>query len=294
MIAVMGATGHTGRAAAEKLLAKGTKIRAIARSAGKLSGLAGRGGEVAAGDFLDAGFLARAFEGAEGVYAMVAPDYQQPDVLAYYRRGADAMVEAARRAGVSRIVFLSSLGAELESGTGPIAGLHDAERKLEALGVHLLILRPGYFYDNFFPSLALIKNQGINGGAIDRDVPIPMTATADIGAVAGEELSRGSFEGTSVRELLGPRDYTMSEATRILGAQIGKPDLAYVRFSDADYATALLAAGFSKGVAESFIEMSSALSRGLVRPRQGRTPQTTMPTTFESFAKDLAAAYRQL
>ncbi|MGE5344463.1 MAG: NAD(P)H-binding protein [Acidithiobacillales bacterium] len=290
----MGATGHTGGATAEKLLGEGKKLRAIGRSAGKLSGFAARGAEVAAGDFLDAAFLARAFQGAEAVYVMVAPDVRQPDLRAYYNRSADAIAEAVRRSGVSRIVFLSSLGAELDHGTGPIAGLHDAEQKLRTLDVDLLILRPAYFYENFHRSLGLIKSRGVTGGAIDPDVPIAMIATADIGAAAEEELSRGRFKGSSVRELLGPSDYTMTQATRILGAAIGKPDLAYVRFQDADYAAALASAGFSKGVAASFVEMAGALSRGLVRSIQGRTEQTTMSTTFESFAKGLAAAYQAL
>ncbi len=294
MIAIMGASGHTGRVAAEKLIAAGKTIRVIGRSADKLSKFADRGAEVAAGDAFDASFLAGAFQGAEGVYAMVSPDYATPDVRALYNRAGDAIAEAARRAGVRRIVLLSSLGGEHERGTGPIAGLHDIEQKLGALGIDLLTLRPSYFYENFFLSLPLIKSQGINGGAIDPDVAFPMTATADIGAAAGEELARGEFRGTSVRELLGPRDYTMAETTKILGAQIGKPDLAYVRFPDSDYAAALVGAGFSQGSSESLVEMAHAISEGLVHSNQGRTARTTMPTTFESFAKELAAAYRAL
>jgi uncharacterized protein YbjT (DUF2867 family) len=66
---------------------------------------------------------------------------------------------------------------------------------------------------------------GINGGAIEPEAPVAMTATQDIVAAAADELARGDFRGTSVRELLGPRDYTLSETTRILGEKIGKPDL---------------------------------------------------------------------
>jgi uncharacterized protein YbjT (DUF2867 family) len=197
-----------------------------------------------------------------------------------------------RESGVRRVVFLSSLGAELSAGTGPIAGLHDVEERLKTLGVDLRILRPGYFYDNFFGNLALIKHQGINGGAIAPDVPFPMTDTGDIGAAAADELARGAFKGTSVRELLGPRDYTMREATRILGQKIGKPDLPYIQFPDGDFVGALTQAGFSPGIAASFVEMSHALSEGRVRSLQGRTPETTMPTPFEAFADRFAPAYR--
>jgi uncharacterized protein YbjT (DUF2867 family) len=196
--------------------------------------------------------------------------------------------------GIKRMAFLSSLGGEQPSGTGPIAGLHLLEERFKTLGVDVLILRPGYFYENFFGSLGLIKQQGINGGGIEPDVKLPMTATQDIGMAAAGELSRNQFRGTTVWELLGPRDYSLSEATRILGEKIGKPDLKYVRFPDQDFAAALLQMGFSQGAAGALVEMAHALSTGLVRPLEGRNKRTTMPTPFETFADRLAAAYKAL
>lgn len=291
MFVILGATGNTGRVAARQLLAAGRNVRAVGRSAERLRALQAAGADAMAGDARDAAFLARAFAGAEGVYAMIPPDYSQPDPRAYYNLVGDAIAAGLRAAGVPRVAFLSSLGGELPVGTGPILGLHDVEEKLRSLGTGLVILRPGYFYENFYASLPLIKTAGVNGGAIEPDVPIPMTATRDIGAAAAEELLGGEFGGASVRELLGPRDYTMREATRLLGEAIGKPDLAYVRFPDADAAAGLQQAGISSGVAATFIEMAHALSSGLVWSHQGRTPRTTMPTPFEAFAKELAAAW---
>lgn len=294
MITVLGAAGHTGEAAVERLLAAGKKIRVVGRSADKLKAFTNRGAEASVGDVLDAAFLTRAFQGAEAIYAMVPPDFSQPDPQGFYNRVGNSIAQAVQRAGVKRIVLLSSLGAELPDGTGPIKGLHDVEELFRSLGVNLLILRPGSFYDNFAASLGLIKQQGINGGAIAPDLPIAMTATRDIGAAAADELVRGEFRGTSVRELIGPRDYTMSEATRILGERIGKPELKYIQFPDADFANALVQMGFSPGAADSFIEMCHAANAGKLRSLQGRTPRSTMPTPFETFADQLAAAYRAM
>ena len=84
----------------------------------------------------------------------------------------------------------------------------------------------------------------------------------------------------------------MKEATAILGQKIGKPDLPYIQFPDADFTGALTQAGFSAGTAASFVEMAHALSERRVRSLQGRTAETTMPTTFEQFAERFAAAYR--
>jgi len=196
-----------------------------------------------------------------------------------------------RQAGVRRVVFLSSVGADLPAGTGPIAGLHAQEERLRKLGVPVLLLRPGYFFENLHASLPLIRHQGINGGAIAPDVKMSMIATRDIGAAAAAAIAARDWSGVEVRNLLGPRDLSLAEVTRILGAAIGKPDLAYVQFPYDAYAGALVQAGLSEDMAQLYVEMSRAFNDGIVKVVGGRTPASTTPTTFESFAKELAAAY---
>src|SRR5581483_11675667 len=176
MITVLGATGKTGSVVAARLLAAGVKTRVAGRSAGRLRSLADRGASIAAGEVTDANHLVSAFDGAEALYAMIPPDYSQKDLRAFYSRAADAICTAVQRAGVRRVVFLSSLGAELPGGTGPIAGLHDAEQRLKNTGAAAIALRPGFFSQNFVSTIPQIKNQGINGGAIEADVPFAMTS----------------------------------------------------------------------------------------------------------------------
>src|SRR5262250_231480 len=64
MIVITGATGNTGRPAAEVLLTKGEKIRVIGRDAQKLDGFVQRGAEALAADVQDTDAMTRAFEGA--------------------------------------------------------------------------------------------------------------------------------------------------------------------------------------------------------------------------------------
>ena len=71
-------------------------------------------------------------------------------------------------------------------------------------------------------------------------------AAADIGGVAAEALRKADFSGVVVRELIGPRDLTMPEATGLIGKAIGKPDLPYVRFPDEGYVAGLESAGFQR------------------------------------------------
>ena len=288
IVTVLGATGKTGGAAAAALLAGGLEVRAVARTTSKL---AAKGATPVAADIADPQALATAIAGSDAVYAMIPGDYTRPDLLGQYARGAQSIAQAIKTTGVKRIVFLSSLGAELPSGTGPITGLHGAEQSLRSIpGIDLLILRPGYFYENQYGTLGLIKQQGINGGATAPDVPVTMIAAHDIGVVAAQALIRRDFSGVSVRELGGPRRLTMTEATRILGRAIGKPDLNYVQFPDAGFIEGLKANGFSDDAARLFAEMSQAFNRGAVGPQAGNQ-QVTTPTTFEAFADEYARAY---
>jgi uncharacterized protein YbjT (DUF2867 family) len=291
MIVVMGATGNTGKVVAQALMSRGEKVRVVGRDAKKLAAFAAGGAEVAAGDVSDSAFLARAFAGADGAYTLVPPDVRAPDFRAYQDRIGEATVTALRQAGVKRAAFLSSVGADLPAGTGPIVGLHAQEGRLRALGIDVLLLRPGYFFENLYASVPLIQHQGINGSAIAPEVKMSMIATRDIGAAAAAALATKDFSGIQVRNLLGPRDYTMTEVTRILGAKIGKPDLAYVQFPYEAFRGALEQAGLSKDLAALYVEMSRAFNDGIVKPAGGRTPASTTPTTFDTFAGELAAAF---
>jgi uncharacterized protein YbjT (DUF2867 family) len=140
--------------------------------------------------------------------------------------------------------------------------------------------------------ITVIKHEGINEDSVAPDLAVPMIATRDIADVAAKALKARDWEGVVVRELLGPRDLTYSEATRILGERIGKPDLNYVQISYAEMAKALVQAGLSESFAGLYVEMTRSFNEGKVKPSEDRKPENTTPTRFEDFAGELAGAYR--
>lgn len=291
MISVMGATGHVGGEIARRLLGAGEKVRALGRSRETLAAI--KGAEALAGDAADAAYLANAFRGADAVFTLLPPDLHSADYRGLQDRQGEAIAKAVRDAGVRNVVFLSSVGAEQPSGTGPIAGLHAQEERLRALaGTNVLVLRPGFFFENFYGSLPVIKHQGVMGDAVGPDVSLPMIATRDIATAAADALRARDFRGFAVRELLGPRDLTHAEAARVIGAAIGRPDLPYVQLSDEDIVGALVGAGLSPNVSSLYVEMSRAFNEGRVRSLEGRKPSNTTPTRFEDFATELAQAYQ--
>jgi uncharacterized protein YbjT (DUF2867 family) len=292
MFVITGATGKVGGGIAERLLAEGKQVKAIARNRGKSAALEKAGAEIALGDMKDAVFLAKSFVGAEAVFLMVPPDLATPDVQAHYDAYGAAAAKAVAESGVRYVVHLSSFGAHLAKGNGPIAGLHRQEERLNALsGVNVLHLRAGYFMENFYAGIGMIKGMGIYGSPMLPDLKFPQIATKDISAHAALRLVKKDFAGHVVQELLGSRDLSMKEATAAIGKAIGKPELPYVQFPYEDALKAMVGMGLSQSIAESFVEMNKGFNEGALG-KANRNPATTTPTTIEEFAQEFARAYQ--
>ena len=294
MYVVIGATGHTGSIVAEKLLAKGEKVRVVGRDERRLERYKQRGAEAFVGDVTDASAMARAFSGAEAAYVMVPPNLSSPNVLAYEERVDNALAAALENNGVRHAVALSSFGADKSDRTGVVLGLHSLERKLEGIpGLNVLFLRAGYFMENLLPQVGIIQSIGNMAGPVRPDLALPMIASRDIGAFAAEALGKRDFQGKQKRELLGARDVTCTQVAKVVGAAISKPDLSYQQVPGAQLKPALTQMGMSPNMADLLLEMSEALNSGHMRALEPRSAQNTTLTTIETFVAEVfVPAYR--
>lgn len=294
MYVITGAIGKTGRLVTESLLAKGNKVRVISRSAEHLRPLVDKGAEAFVGSVSDSNAMIQAFRGANAAYLMTPPNYTADDPRGYQNEVGKAYADAIRYSGVAYAVNLSSVGAHVpEGGAGPISGLHEVEQHLNQLQhLNVVHLRAAFFMENFLSSIPLIKNRNMIGMSLQKDLKIPMIDTEDIAEYASRLLYRLDFSGHSTRELLGAGDYSMEEATRMIGKAIGKDDLSYVRFTYEQAEQAMISMGISLAVAQSLGEMNRAFDEGRVQPQEERSAENTTPTTFEKFAACFAAMYR--
>lgn len=294
MYVILGATGRIGSVIANTLLAKGEKVRVVGRSSGKLQPFVDKGAVPFPADVRDAGAVSKAFSGARAAFLMVPPDPTAQDYRAQSEQTSDALASAVQESGLKYAVNLSSIGAQVESGTGPISGLHSAEKKLNRIAsLHVLHLRPAYFMENELQGIEIIKNFGIFGSALKPELKLPMIATRDIGAYAAERLLKLDFSGKSTQELLGAGELKRTEVTAIIGRAIGKPELSYVQFPYAQVEQVLQQNGIAAKTARQFIEMYQAFNDGIVVAEEPRTAGNTTPTTFEQFAREVfAPAFR--
>lgn len=287
MYVVTGATGNTGSIVAKKLLAQGKKVRVLGRSPERLNSLVSLGAEPAIADIKDKEALTRAFNGAEAAYVMIPPDLANPDFPAYQDQVTEAIASALQGGAPTRVVVLSSFGADKPAGTGPIAGLHRLEERLKRIsGLNALFLRAGYFMENTLGQGNAIKQMGYTVGALKPDLKIPMIATRDIGAFAADALLKLDFRGHQVQELQGQRDLTMTEVSKVIGQAIGKPDLQYRQISNEQFRGVLLQMGASQSMGNLFTEMTDALNSGHIRALEPRSNRNSTPTSFEEFVRE--------
>src|SRR5215467_9369729 len=295
MYVILGATGNTGAAAVRALVAKREKVRAVGRDTAKITRMFGDGAEAFAADVNDARELTKALSGATAAYVMIPPQISAPDFLEAGGKISDAITEAVKASGISHVVVLSSVGGQHEAKTGPIVGLYRLEKKLATVpNLNVLALRPAFFMENFLMAIGLIHSMGFIGNGIKGDMKMPMIATKDIGQRAADALVACDFTGFQTQELLGPRDYSHDEAARILGAEIGKPKLAYQKFPAFLVEQALKQMGLPAKTAALMSEMNDAFNDGLLDPQEQRSEKNTTPTTLEVFAKEVfAPAYSE-
>src|ERR1700720_4027568 len=256
MYTVLGATGNIGSVITKKLLEKGEKVRVVGRNTGRLQQYVRRGAEAFVADIKDAEALTKALTGVRAAFLMLPPGMTSPDYRAEQELESQAISTAARNSGLQYAVNLSSIGAQAPAGSGPILGLHESERKLNAVErLNVLHLRPAYFLENHPSAISMIQMMGIFAGALKPDLKIPMIATRDIGAYTAERLLRLDFSGKQTQELLGERDLSMTEAVAVISRGIGKPDLRYVQFSYEQVEHTLVQMGLSAKTAAYLIEM---------------------------------------
>lgn len=285
-VTVTGATGKIGKLLTEQLLKNGIHVRAVARSTENLVPLSAQGAEAHAGNLDDTIFLTAAFRGADAVFALLpGSPPNAPDYLADQARMTASLVQAIKASGVERVVALSAQGFGLRSGS--VAALTGMEESLRSIaGLSVVALRSCFHMTNFLRTIRLIKQAGINAGAVHADLPMPMIVARDLAAVVAEYLMAPSFSGYQVRDLLGAREYTHREATSILGAAIGRPDLPYIELSYEQYRRNLLEMGFSESAAETLVQTWKAVNEGPGSTHPPRNVSNTTPTTLEAFARD--------
>jgi uncharacterized protein YbjT (DUF2867 family) len=279
MYVVAGASGNTGKVVAETLLGQKKQVKVVVRDAKAADSWRQRGAEVVSFGLDDADALGAALKGAEGAYLLLPPSLGSTSARQDNAKRTAGYVKAVEASGVPHVVFLSSIGAQHASGTGPIGSVHDAEVALAKTRAAVTFVRAAYFMENWGGSLYALA-QGALPTFLAADAAIPMIATKDIGATAAKALAEGG-RGRSVIELEGPRAYSPRDVAAALSRLTGKT-IAVQEGSKEQIVPALTGAGMNAHWAELFREMIEGVNSGHVAFEGGAARHVRGPTDIDA------------
>jgi NAD(P)H dehydrogenase (quinone) len=250
-IAITGATGHLGRLVLERLTSRIPEghIVALVRSPEKAADL--------------------------GVTVRTA-DYDRPETLGPALRGIDTLllisgsevgkrsaqhrnvVEAARQAGVERIVYTSLLHADRSS--LDLAAEHLAsEAAVKESGIAFTILRNGWYTENYTGSIPGAVAGGTFLGSAGQG-RISSATRADYADAAVAVLTGEGHEGNTY-ELAGDEAWTLEDLAAEVSRQTGRT-ITYRNLPEDEYANALQGFGLPTGLAKSIAGWDAAAAQG--------------------------------
>jgi len=288
---ITGSLGHISKPLTETLVKAGHHVTVVSSSADRKPAIEALGAHAAIGSVDDAQFLANTFKGADAVYTMIPPTWNPADWKAHIHNIGKTYAEAIKASGVKRVVNLSSVGAHMPDGCGPVSGLHHAENELNKLdGVALTHLRPAFFYHNMLANIGMIKGMGIIGGNYGDNTTMVLVHPADIAVAAAEELQQPAKSDRNIRYIVSD-ERTTADVAKVLGAAIGKPELPWVNFKDEDAYNGMVQAGLSPEMARNYTEMGHAMATGEMTAEYKQNKPAYSAIRLEDFAKEFAAAY---
>lgn len=159
-----GSLGNVSKPLAVKLIAAGHFVTVVSSNVDRIEPIIAMGAKPAIGSVEDVVFLTKTFKGADAVYTMVPPYFQAVHWKKHIAFIGQNYASAIKSAGVRHVVNLSSVGAHLPEGCGPVSGLYFVEQVLNDLEyVNVTHLRAGIFYHNYLANIEMIKERGAIG-----------------------------------------------------------------------------------------------------------------------------------
>lgn len=251
-ILITGATGTVGRSLVAELTRSGASVRALVRDLDQARAVLPEDVDLVVGDFADPDSLERAVQGVRQVF-LAAPNH--PDQV----RWECAVIDAARSAGVARLVKLSAHGARRDS---PVA-FWDAHARIEehlaASGLESVVLRPTTYATNLLASLESIRSGMLVAPAAGASVSF--IDPADVAKAAAAVLVRRSWSGHTIT-LTGAEPLTFDEVAAVFAALLDRP-VTFVSVPDVAAQEALISAGAPPWFAENLVRVFAALRGGL-------------------------------
>lgn len=286
-IAISTPTGQIGNKLTRKLLEQsGHELVLLARNPDKLKIELSMGAEIVKADLRNKISLIKPLTGADVFFFLIPPFNTEGKEREVYREIVENIKYAIEKSELSRMVFLSSLGAQHAQGTGAILGLHDAEQELRKMDIDAAFLRVGYLMENCFWVIDSIIKKGVIELPISGDVEMSFLATTDIATIAVELLTDMSWKGTHIKELLGPI-MSFDEVASTIGQVCGR-EVRHVKQTAEDVRAEIERGnlGFHPDYLPEHIEVFECMEKDMAIPEFPNSAEIVMLTSLAEFARN--------
>lgn len=291
-IVLTGSLGNIGKPLTQHLVQKEHSVIVISSNPAKQTEIEALGANAAIGSLDDVDFLTKVFTACDAAYCMIPPDFNQADQISYYQNSGNIYANAIRKAGLKRVVHLSSYGAHLSSGTGFVTGSHRVEQVLNTVpDIDLTHIRPASFYYNLVHFIDMIKAAGFIGAIYGGQDKMAMVSPKDIATAIAEELQITS--NTIPIRYVASDDRTCNEVASILGEAIGIPGLKWLALPKNDVLQALKNGGMSENAAHNLVELGEAIHTGKLREDYNQHTPVFGQVKLEEYAKEFAQIFNK-
>jgi uncharacterized protein YbjT (DUF2867 family) len=285
MIVVTTPTGNIGSEVVKHLLDAGEAVRVIVRDPAKLAPEVREKVTVVQGSMEDEAVLSRAFEGAESLFWLVPPSFQDKGDIEYYLRFTRPACRAIQSQGVKRVVAVSGLGRGIPADAGPATAAFAMEAEIEKTGVDFRALWCPGFMENMLTQAEPLKHQGMFFATYPADFKTRFAATRDIAASAANLLLDKSWTGQGGLAVLGPEDLSHNDMAAIMTEVLGKP-IRYQQIPGEALKAQLVQHGANEVLAQGLVNMFAAKVNGLDNA-EPRTAENTTPTSFRQWCEEV-------
>jgi uncharacterized protein YbjT (DUF2867 family) len=279
---ILGATGQIGSMLVNNLLKKDQPVRAVIRNSSKVQEFKNKGAEVVIADYFDAEALNRAFQGGSSVFLLTPENPECKNCLKEIRMIINNYREAVLSSGVTKIIGLSSMGAQHEAGTGNLMASYMLEHAFSDLKIEQIFVRPAYYFSNWLGYLELVKEYGVLPTFFPPEMELPMIAPPDVAKFLADVITCKNPQERTY-EIMGPRDYSSLDIAKIFGEVLNR-NVTLQQILPEEWESKLIQAGFSKDAADNLILMTKAVIEG--KTKNDALNPIHFSTDFKTYLKN--------
>lgn len=281
---ILGASGRVGSGIVSQLIQRREHVKGIIRDEKKAPQLKALGADVAIADANDLPALVKAFQDGSTLFAITPETHHERNVIGETIDILDNYRKALANSPIKRLVGLSSIGAQYETGTGNLVMSYLLEHAFTAMPVKQTFVRPSYYFSNWMMYLESVQEKGILPTFFPVDLALPMVSPEEVAAFVANVIQKEDEDG-KIYELTGPAMYSSNDVAAAFSAALGK-EVKAVQIRREDWESTLHGIGFTPDAIRNFVEMTQAVISGKAAPEKKGTVQVELKTTLEAYVKE--------